>query len=382
MKQKKTFIAFFLALIMAPSLTLAADFRAASEQNQTVETTKTEIFSNLYLAGYTLDSKALVKGDLIAAGNTINSDSSVGQSLFAAGQTVNVDGNVAQNARVAGAEININGIVSQDLFAAGQNVHLGSSAVINGDVYIAADRITIDGQIKGGLKAYAGTILINGKIGSNVVIKGVNKLELGDKADLGGKLDYSSPTELKKADSAKIAGAVNFDQTKNIKKNMVPAASAAISSFLISFIALLLLIMIFPKWSKSIVEAAFARPSASIGWGLFALVVIPLASILIMITILGIKVGLIVLSLYGVFLAIASLFSALFIGSYLMKIFNKSDKKAAFTADWKTALVGSIALLILSSIPLIGWFIVFVVFLMGLGILFIQLWEFIKLQKA
>jgi len=72
----------------------------------------------------------------------------------------------------------------------GQNVVIGRGEVIEGDLYVAANTLTVDGTIKGDLVAMAGQITVNGTITGDllagaqaIVINGT----IGDDARVGGQ---------------------------------------------------------------------------------------------------------------------------------------------------------------------------------------------------
>ena len=84
----------------------------------------------------------------------------------------------------------------------GQNVVIGRGEVIEGDLYVAANTLTVDGTIKGDLVAMAGQITVNGTITGDllagaqaIVINGT----IGDDARVGGQAIVLAP-------GARVAG--------------------------------------------------------------------------------------------------------------------------------------------------------------------------------
>ena len=84
----------------------------------------------------------------------------------------------------------------------GQNVVIGRGEVIDGDLYVAANTLTVDGTIKGDLVAMAGQITVNGTITGDllagaqaIVINGT----IGDDARVGGQAIVLAP-------GARVAG--------------------------------------------------------------------------------------------------------------------------------------------------------------------------------
>jgi len=370
---KKLFVLLFGLLILMPTMALAAEFRSSKEADATIVVGKNEILKNLYVAGNTVNIDGEIKSDLVAAGSTIIISNNVEDDLLAAGGTLNMRGDIGKNARIAGNNVYISGKVGQDLMVAGNSIDLDKDSEIDGDLIAAGSIVNINGNIKGKVYASGNKISINGEINGDIVIKNVSDLTIGDSAKINGKLSYSSPNEADISPNALVARDIDYKKIstgEHVWKAM--RATEMLYGILISFAALLVLMLMFPKPAKSVVESAFKNYWAKIGWGLFALVVVPVASILLMITIIGVKLAVIVCLIYCLFLLISSLISPLIAGSYVIKLFRK-DKD--LRVDWLSALVGVVSLTLISFIPIIGWITIAFLFLLSLGILGMNFWK-------
>jgi cytoskeletal protein CcmA (bactofilin family) len=103
--------------------------------------------------------------------------------IIASGDVVNDD------LYLAGNRITINGVVYGDVIAAGSTVNIGGR--INGDVIVLASTLNIDGEITGSLRTAASTINIGGVIGQDLVVAG-STIELGNTAEIGRDLVFGA----------------------------------------------------------------------------------------------------------------------------------------------------------------------------------------------
>ena len=104
------------------------------------------------------------------------------------------------------------------------------------------------------------------------------------------------------------------------------------------------------------------KPGSQIGRGLAWFFLTPLVCILLLVTIIGIPLSFLTIAIYAVMLYISKVFAAIALGVWLAKSFGW--KKASLI--WKMIL-GVLALVILQSIPFIGWLVCLVAIWWGLG---------------
>lgn len=369
---------FFLAVlfILIPTIALAAEFRVPPKTNTNAEVTlgKNEEARNLYTAGNLVKIEGKILSDLMVAGRIVNINNNVENDLFAAGEILDIKGDIGKTARVAAGNIYISGKIGEDLVFAGNSININKNAEINGDFIGAGSTLNVDGKVLGRAYLAGEDITINSEINGDVVIKNVNHLILGDSAKINGKLSYFSPNEAKISGNAQISGGTEYKKISESKyKWEVSKLTEAISTILISFVTLLVLVLLFPKFAMLAVEDASKNYWAKIGWGLFGLIAVPILSIFFIATIIGIKIAFISILLYVSFLLAASLLSPLIAGSYIVKSYKKSQ---GYKVDWMSALVGVIALSILSLVPVIGWILIMLLFLLSLGLLGTAAWRF------
>ena len=364
---KKILFVALIGLFLVPATAFAATFRAPESGTATIGNKET--VKNAYLAGNSISTTGTVLEDLTAAGNTISVSGPVNGDVNVAGNSITIDAKVGKTVRAAGANIAINNNVGSDLFVAGAMINLGQSAIVSDDLYAGGGAINLDGTVLGKATLSGNQITINGKVNGDVIIKNSNKVIIGENAVIKGNLDYQAQQEASISPNAQIAGTTNFNKIVSKQHNISPKFKVGITVFslvmaLATFLLLIVLIYVFPKLTRNVVERSFAKPWENLGIGFVYLIVIPIAAIILMVTVIGLPIGLLALGLYAVSLGLAKILVPILAGSL---IFRWLGKDKVYRLDWLTALVGAIVALIIGLIPFFGSTILFVIFLLALS---------------
>lgn len=309
--------------------------------------------ATVLLAGNNPVSNADVRGILFAAGNTVSAGGS-GEYVFLAGNTVALNGSCARDAFVAGNNVGVSGSVGRDLIIAGSNV-------------------TVDGEI--GRDVYAGgqTVYIGGKIGGNVVLD-ADEIQISDSAEIKGTLRYNSSAKIT-APAGIINAASTFENehvdTPTPVETAKPSPFAKVKSLVFGFLGLVLiayaLLWLTPLWEKLDADytgADFGKYAASFGIGFAVLAGLPLASILLMITGIGLRAAFILLLLYAAAIIAAPVFFSFFLG---VLIWRKLFKQAK--SYWAELPIGLLVWRLLTLIPGVKVAVGLVVVPLGLGVL-------------
>ena len=134
--------------------------------------------------------------------------------------------------------------------------------------------------------------------------------------------------------------------------------------FLALFLAALLLSLFLRRYANELVEKAATRPLYEIGRGFIALSVLPAASVLLLVTIIGIPLGILGLLGFAVLLLFAGISAPVVLGSIVHRTLLR---RPLYEVSWKTILLGVILYMILAVIPVIGWAVCFLFTLLTLG---------------
>ena len=366
-----TILIVSLLMIFTTVPVLAFDGRTGD----TITVTSGEVVDDdLYVAADAVTIDGAINGDLWSAGGTITVNGVITGSVMAVAETVKIGGEVDHAVRAVGQTVSIGGNVNGDLIVAGGEVNIASTAIIKGDLLLAAGNIRIDGLIEGDVKGYGGEVIIGNGIKGNVDLK-VESLAVLPTANIEGDLTYTSEEEADIQSGAQIAGATthNLPPVKEEPAKAFPPFGIVgkVIRFLMALLTGLVIILIAQRRLTSIAESIRSRPGASAGWGALIVFVAPIAAVLVCFTVVGIPVGVIALGLWGMALYLAQIPVGLFLGRWIIGRFRAVEGKAIMVGALALGLVLLKLLeLLLGLIPLpgLGFFIgLAVVGLFGLG---------------
>jgi len=362
MKMKLLILATAVLSLLPLAFAQAAEFKAESESQGSL--TINAPAKDLYLAGGTLTVEAPIKGDLVVAGGSILLNSDIEDSLFVAGGTITVRSNVGRHVRIGGGTITISGRIGGDLLIGGGTVAITKEAVIDGDLLVSSGDVSFNGTVKGKTNISAGNINLNGQLSSVKTISN-HGLTIGSAAVINGDLNYRAVTEAKIESGAKITGQTNFTKLEQPTRANLRKVFGFFSllQLLGTILTLMLVTRFLPKFSQQAVQQARSF-WASLGIGFAALILTPIATIILISILIGIPVALILIPLYLASLAIGLLMGKLALGVMIRQLF---DKNKELKIGYGEAIIGAVAFTILVNIPVINLIVFPLILLVGLG---------------
>lgn len=347
---------------LVPAVVLAANYHSGD----TVDLRSGEIvYEDVYAAGGTVTAGSQIVGDLYVGGGTVLVTGPVSADIVAGGGTVTITSAVGDDVRVGGGTIVVQGTVNGDVIAGGGQINLAGRSV-GGDVLAGGGMVRIDSPVGGDVKAGGGEVVINAPIAGNVHIE-AEKVTLGPRAVISGNFTYKSPNEAVLEQGAVVRGETTYTPAPH-RSN----AGAALAAFItIALVVKLLMLLsgalvfglMFKRYSTHVVRDAFERPLPDLGRGLLVLIAAPIISIILMVTVIGIPLG--VLGFLGfTCLMIVSWFMApVLLGSFIYRWFNKGE----YVVNWQGIILGVLAYTILGIVPVVGGLVQFVLILLVLG---------------
>jgi hypothetical protein len=314
-------------------------------------------------------------GDLFAGGGTVIVSGPVDADLVAGGGTVTVLGAVGDDLRIGGGNVLLQGTIGDDALVGGGTIELRGP--VGGDAWLFGGSVSIEAPIGGDARFFGGSIYINAPIAGSVEVE-AEELVLGPQARLAGDLLYRSPQEAEFETGAQVAGAVSYEPREVHGAGEAFAAFAtlaALAQLLMLLAGSFFFLLVFRRYVELLVAAAFARPLAEVARGVVLLIGLPIASILLFVTVIGIPLGIIGLASFVALMVFASLMAPLLLGVLLYKWFSRSE---GYTLSWKSALLGVFAYFVLGLVPLLGWLIQLGFILLSLGATIKLKWDMAK----
>lgn len=363
-----------------PKITYAADVRTGNDviitQNQTN-------LKDLYLFGRTIDLSAPVTNDVTAAGGNVNISGSTSNNLTVAGGTVILSGNIGNTARVAGGNVTIDGPVANDLVVAGGTVTINKHASVGQDLLVAGGQVTVEGPVKGKILMSGGDITLNSAVGGNVTAGHIGTFTLGPEAKINGSLTYTSSQPLTKQQGSVVKGPITYRHVEKPQPQKQQSAqtwlSFGIYQLLVEVVLSVLIIYIFRNGIFVTLMQIKRSPWKNLGIGFVYILLAPVVSfILLVLWPLGIASFL----MYLLILLINIFVRDIFAGWLIVKWWDRRNKKD-YVLDWKAGVIGPIAFFIINLLPILGWLISSILYLIGIGALLANLIDFMpRLQTA
>jgi hypothetical protein len=352
----KGVVAILALFILTTTTSFAATFIKPDTRLGRTVLSVGEEYKNVYTAGNEVRILGDVKGDLFAAGGDISVDGTVEQDLTLAGGTISLQNQIGGDARIAGGTITINNQVTGDLLVAGGKVILSEKSKVSGDVIVAGGQVSLEGPVAGKVWIGGGQVYINSEIAGEVKIKNSEQVIFGPKAKIASKVTVLAAKDPILEDGASVPD-LSFTLAKPATgQNRGLMAGLAVTALALAFLGYvvvgLLLAWLAPRKAGHFVTAMKTGFWVNLGVGLAAMILMPILSILLMITGVGVYAGLILLFAYALLWAIAWLMALIFAGS-LSSMLVKRTKTMEVT--WQTAILGAVVYLVLRLIPVVGW---------------------------
>jgi cytoskeletal protein CcmA (bactofilin family) len=368
--KKALYIAVAVALIV-PLVGFAATVKGGKSYSLAKGETITD---DLYAAGGNVTIAGNVMGDAVVSGGMVIVTGNIQQDVLIAGGNLSVLGPVGDDVRAAGGNITISAPVAGDVLAAGGQVVIASGADVGKDAVLAGGSITIDGHVKGKVDASGGEVTINGTVDGNVSIKS-GRVILGEHAVINGSLSYQSLKQATIATGAVIKGQTNYQQLQGASRGQIARARifGGIFKVIMLFISAWVLHLIFRRRSTKVIARPIATFWWHLLWGFISIIIIPIAAVILMVTVVGIPLGIITLIGYFLLLALSWIITPVIIGSLVYMWWEKSRASGNTTmvprVNWETILLGVLVFTIVGYIPVIGWLVNCVFMLVAFGTL-------------
>ncbi|MCP4568631.1 MAG: polymer-forming cytoskeletal protein [FCB group bacterium] len=298
--------------------------------------------------------KYIVSGEIL--GN-INSGS----------QFATIRGQIGNSARVFAQNIIIDGTIENNLLGFGEVIDLSNSSRIGNDVALFGSEVSVSGDIDGDLLIHGGQIIISGKIEGDVELEG-RRISIVAPAEITGDISYKSRDKIKIDDDVILHGEVDWDKIKDEEDDTTPINwLLKIVLFLCALITGLILLPLCSHHTKIAAAQIIEKPVVCIGVGFIAICIAPVAFVILAVTVIGAPAAIILLFAFTIFFYIAKIYVAIALGRLTIRAFRKgADPKNGWSM-----ILGLIILMILFSLPTIGWILYFATVFFGIGAILI-----------
>ncbi len=320
-----------------------------------------------FAAGDQVVIEGTINGDAYVAGGIVEVEGTVNGDLLVAGGMVTVGGTVTDDIRAAGGTVRFSGKVGKNISVAGGSVIVAKSAHVSGNLLAACGNLEITGAIDKEARVASGDAGISGTIKGNVDFAG-DYLSVPQGANLGGNLN----ARVTEKQNVKIAeGTVHGKVDVSLEEMRHAARILGYSAWRFWFkivwacsliLAGLIAVFLFPTQIKKIGSTITQRLGETSIWGILGIIVIPIVSVVLCVTIIGIPVGVFALTIFLWMLYLSQLSLGVVLADRLFVL----ERKTGWNLFGAIA-VGVILMQALTFIPYLGFLVNLAAVILGVG---------------
>lgn len=374
-KITKITLVLLLALSLLVPIVRADDNEAEpisdSSQEKAVETTP----GNETTSETTQSTdNSMKKSDVYLTGDDVKVDYIVDGNLFILANTVTISSQIGGDAFICAKTINVEkeGYIYSNLFAAANEVNI--SGVVY-DLYTTANTLNINGYVYRDIRTSSDTLNFSGVIGRNAYVSSKNieissnsdgQSSVTNKATIYGDLNYSSSSEASIPEGT-VTGSVNYSPvTTSTKSKSISSYILALGRFIVTVLVIwLLYLWLAPKFLENTGALLSKKLLPVIGSGILTPIIFVIAFVLLLILGLTSNIAIIGTMLFAVLLMISNSTFVIAINNLVCKKFNISKN----TTTFGVLIITSAVIWLLELIPVVGSILNFVIMIIGLGIL-------------
>jgi cytoskeletal protein CcmA (bactofilin family) len=328
-------------------------------------------------------------GTTLRVGPTVDVEDAIAGQLVSGAGTIRVGSRVGGNAVLAAGRINVDGTIEGDVVAAAGAFALGPQAQIGGDLRLAAGDATISGAVGGDVVVATGSVTIDGHVAGDVRAMS-GKVVVLPGAVIGGAIRTRGFGALEVSPDAQVLGGETPEPMSPPKRESRPPYMAISGVLLFTFLHLatvglltlgigLLFLALFPGFAEAAATTLRVHTGATLLAGFLVAIAIPVAAVVLMVTILGLPFALLALAVYLLLLALGYGVGALTFAAAIWRRLRVGTNALALPSGfWARALCLFLGLLVvgfLRQLPLVGAMIVLATVLLGLGALSMETWR-------
>ncbi|MEA3343343.1 MAG: polymer-forming cytoskeletal protein [archaeon] len=350
----------FIALLFAAS----GAFALQIESGERFVLAKDDvIYDDLIVGGSEIVIEGRIEGDLVAFAGKISISGDVEGDVLAAGGDVVIEGDVEDDAVLLSGDAKISGDVGDNLLAACGSFKMDDGSSVGRDAFVAGGMIDVYGDVFRNLFASGGNVVIGGSVLGNVTLEADGAPRITSDAEIGGDVNYTSEKDIIIEDGASVPGNVN----KNLpdagrKKSDFERFNERLMGFLSIFIVGFILVRFLPVYTRNVCNN-LKKSAFSCGlWGIVGLIVAPVVALLLMVTVIGLPLGLILVCAYIILIYVSKVYVSVFVGKFFLNMTgSRSDSLVLML------VLGLLLFELIGLVPALSGFVGLLVVVFGFG---------------
>ncbi|HEX7126256.1 MAG TPA: hypothetical protein VF406_10880, partial [Thermodesulfobacteriota bacterium] len=301
---------------------------------------------------------------------------------------------IGDDVRAAGGELRLGGRLGGDLIAAGGRVTVTPETRVAGRSRVAGGEVDVGGRHGRGIEIYGGHVRLSGETPGNVEVV-ADVLEVLPGARVGGTLFHATRSEPRIDPAAELAAVEAMPPADWRVEAMGRLEAWRASggevlgivgslSWLVFWLSLLVTGVValaaLPRGTLAAARTVTSDPGKSLGLGFVALVVAPMLALVLLLTVVGVWLGLAVLALYPIALLGGLVVGIAWLGDLVARAVSGPDpSRLTEVAGYAVAvLLAAVA----GLVPVLGGWVLFLAVVVGLGAIVVALWRLAASGRA
>lgn len=314
---------------------------------------------------YGMAQKVSISGaaahDVYVGGLNVTINAPVAEDLSVVGGTVQIHGPVGDDVRILGGEITIGDRVGGDVVVYGGTLHILSTAHIEGELIFYGESLLVEGDVNGSVHGFSKKARIDAVVEGDITYTVTETLTLGENAHILGTITHEGRNTLSRAQGAVVEGDIYHNQVSAAQQSTRPIEPLLFLLGILVFAALTLYFL-----GRQYIVRNATTPVREWGkhglLGLLILIAVPFVSFILMVSVIGVFVGLLLLFAYLAALILSVVFVAIAFGYYVQKFISKN-----MTIGLQTLFIGPLTFVVVLFIPVLGPLFVFAATMIMLG---------------
>jgi cytoskeletal protein CcmA (bactofilin family) len=322
-----------------------------------------------FASARTVEISGTVNGDVYLFAEQVLIDGVVNGDILCCAGSIDISGKVTHNCRILGGQVLISGEIGNNVTVVAGNLQLLASSSLGGNFVATAGNVDLAAKIASDATVLASNLRVSSQIGNDLLCY-VGQMRMTSKAVIGRNLEYRSNTQAWIEPGATVGGMTTHHPSfvhELVKGTWIQSflvgskIVATLMNFIYSLVIGVILIRIFPKNLEAALHELKKHPLKALSYGLMFMILLPLACLLMLMTILGIPFALTLIALNIIGFYTAKVYCIIWASNWT---FGRIGMK---TSRLPLYCLGLVVYFCLTTIPIFGTILSFAFMVLGLG---------------
>ncbi|MFH0908432.1 MAG: polymer-forming cytoskeletal protein [bacterium] len=323
--------------------------------------------SQMVIAANKANIEGRIADDLFLLANDAFLSGSLENDAWLAANTLRVTGRVHDHLRLVANTATLSGTVSNSLSAVANSLQLTRESRVDGSVNAVAGSATLEGAIGGNVRLVGEQVTLAGVIAGNARVY-ANDIVIMPGAVINGDLVYTSEKELVLDEKVQLRGQLIRKEITQPTPEMprIPPTQVVMVYFYLFVAALMVGIPfagLLPRLTGNAVRVIRHSSLKCALTGMLCFCLFPMVSTLVLLTLVGIPLGIALLVVYAFMLYLSKIVVAIAVGGTLMRWRGPQP----FGRVMLALSLGLVLLYTATTLPIVGVGVWFIITFIGTG---------------